>query len=82
MDDFLTTSEAAKLLGLSRIAVFKRIKAGTLPAKKIGRNYLIKCEDLQVPSSPLSEERKEAINVSIDKVIEDYGETLRLLKDA
>ncbi len=33
--------EAAKILGISRAAVTKRIKAGTLYAERIGRNYSI-----------------------------------------
>ena len=82
MNDFLSTSEAAKLLGVSRVAVFQQIKDGRLPAKKVGRMYLINLEDLQLPSTPLNESRKEALNQSVDKVIDDYGETLKLLKDA
>lgn len=82
MEDFLTTSEAAKLLGVSRIAVFQQIKEGKLPAKKMGKMYFIKLEDLQLPSTPLNEKGKESLNQSVDKVIDDYGETLRLLKDA
>ncbi|MFA4815420.1 MAG: helix-turn-helix domain-containing protein [Candidatus Gracilibacteria bacterium] len=82
MDDLLTTSEVASLLGISRIAVFKQIQSGILPARKIGRNYVIKREDLQLPSAILTEEKKETLNQFVDKVIDDYGETLRLLKDA
>ncbi len=82
MDDFLSTSEVAKLLGISRIAVFKQVQSGKLPARKIGRNYVIKREDLQLPYAVLTEEKKEVLNHSVDKVIDDYGETLRLLKDA
>lgn len=82
MNDFLSTSEAAKLLGVSRVAVFQQIKDGRLPAKKVGRMYLINLEDLQLPSTPLNESRKEALNQSVDKVIDDYGETLKLLRDA
>ena len=35
------TSEAARLLGISRQAVLKRIRTGTLPGRKVGRNYVI-----------------------------------------
>lgn len=42
----LSVPQAAALIGLSRIAVFKRIKAGSLKAKKIGRNYVIELDDL------------------------------------
>lgn len=38
---FVSTIQAAKVLGISRIAVFKRIKKGKLKATQIGRGYLI-----------------------------------------
>lgn len=78
----LTTSQVAKLLGISRIAVFKQIKSGAIPATKVGRNYLIKRADVYLPTDALNEKNKKAINASIDKVIDEYSETLKLLKDA
>lgn len=44
--DFFTTGELAKLLGISRVAVFKRIKNGSIKAKKIGRNFVILKKDI------------------------------------
>jgi excisionase family DNA binding protein len=38
---YVGTTEAASLLGITRQAVLKRIRAGTLPARKVGRNYVI-----------------------------------------
>lgn len=38
---FVSTTEAAKLLGVSSVTVFKRIQSGKIKAQKIGRNYLI-----------------------------------------
>ena len=43
---FYTTAELAKLLGISRITVFNRVKAGTIKAQKIGRNFIIFKKDL------------------------------------
>ncbi len=40
-DAYLGTTEAAALLGITRQAVLKRIRAGTLDARKIGRNYVV-----------------------------------------
>jgi excisionase family DNA binding protein len=45
-DELLTTSEAAKRLGVSLRAVQKMIEHGRLTAKKVGRDYLIRAEDL------------------------------------
>ena len=39
--NYISVAELAKHLGISRIAVFKRIKAGKIKAIKIGRSYAI-----------------------------------------
>ena len=38
---FLTSSQAAKMLGISRIAVYKKIKKGKIKAIRIGKNFAI-----------------------------------------
>ena len=35
---YLSTTEVAKLLEVSRVTVFNRIKSGEIKAEKIGRN--------------------------------------------
>ena len=45
-DELLTTSEAAMRLGVSIRAVQKMIEHGRLTANKVGRDYLIRAEDL------------------------------------
>ena len=45
-DNFYTTSALAKLLGISRVAVFKKIKSGRIKAQKIGRNFVIFKQDI------------------------------------
>lgn len=78
--DFLTTSEVAKLLGISRIAVFKKIKSGLLPAKKIGRIFAIPKKDLsEILGQTLSESKKKQIEAAVKKTVKEYGETLKLL---
>ena len=41
---FISVAELAKMLGVSRIAVFNKIKKGQIPAEKIGRSYAISME--------------------------------------
>lgn len=43
---FYTTAELAKLLGISRIAVFNKIKKGLIKAQKMGRNFVIFKKDI------------------------------------
>ena len=40
-NEYLSIPEAARILGLSRIAVFKQVKKGRLPAIRIGRNWAV-----------------------------------------
>ena len=75
-----STSEVAKMLGISRIAVFKKIKNGRIKAKKIGRIYVIEKKELaQILGQILSKSKKEEIDTSVKKMIREYGETLKLL---
>lgn len=46
--ELLTTPEAAKRLGVTVARVQKLIWDGRLPAQKIGRDYVIKEEDLKL----------------------------------
>lgn len=76
----LSTTEVAKILGISRIAVFKKIKSGEIKAKKIGRNFVVHERDLaEVLSSILTESKKKKIEEAVKKTIKEYGETLKLL---
>jgi excisionase family DNA binding protein len=47
MDDLITTAEAAERLKLTIRAVQKMIEAERLPARKVGRDYLIDPADLE-----------------------------------
>lgn len=77
---FLTTNEVAKILGISRVAVFKKIKAGEIKAKKIGRNFYIDKKYLpEVLGTILTESKKKIIEAAVEKTVREYGETLKLL---
>jgi len=46
--EFITTSQAAKKLGISQRRVQALITADRLPAQKIGRDWLIRESDLEL----------------------------------
>jgi len=46
--DFYTTSELAKLLGISRISVFKRVRQGSIKGYKAGRDLIIFKKDIDL----------------------------------
>jgi len=78
--DLLTIAELAKILGISRVSVFKRIKSGKLKAKKIGRSFYIARKDLpEVLGTVIGEKEKHAIGDAVSKAVKQYGETFRLL---
>jgi excisionase family DNA binding protein len=81
---YLSVKELADIMGISRIAVFKKIQKGQIPAKKVGRSYVISVKDIPEiiqKRNPklLTEEKKEEIKHAVEKVVKEYGETLRLL---
>lgn len=77
---FLSTAELAKLLGISRIAVFKKIKEGKINATKVGRNFVIDRNDLgEILGEVLKKSDKEEIDDAVRKTIKDYGKTLKML---
>jgi len=81
---YISVAELAKMLGISRVAVFKRIKKGQIPAQKIGRSYTISMIDVNdivqgINTRVLTEDRKESIKKAVEKTVKEYGETLRLL---
>jgi excisionase family DNA binding protein len=79
-EEYITIPQLAKLLGISRIAVYKKVKKGEIKAIKIGRIYAIPKEYISgILGKEVSEKTKKEIDSAIQKTIEDYGETLKLL---
>lgn len=81
--EFLSTTELAKNLGISRIAVYKKIKKGVIKATKVGRNFIIDKKDLgEILGKELTEKQKKEIEKAVLKTVAEYGETLKLLGTA
>jgi len=49
--EYFSIPEAAAMLGISRIAVFKKVKKGQLPALRVGRNWAVPAYVLAKPAS-------------------------------
>lgn len=77
---YISTAELAKLLHVSRIAVFKKIQSGKIKAFKIGRNYVIPMEEvMSAIGTFISPKKKGEIDEVVKRAVKEYGETLRLL---
>ncbi len=77
---YLSSTELARLLGVSRVAVFKKIKSGKIKGFKVGRNYVIPAEEFMTAVGTfISQEKKDEISQIVKKAVKEYGETLKLL---
>lgn len=46
--DFYTITELAKVLKISRVSVFKRVRQGSINGQKMGYNFIIFKKDLNL----------------------------------
>lgn len=77
---FIGTGELAKLLGVSRVTVFNRIKSGEIKAQKAGRNFVVQRAILpEILRTTVGAREKSEIKKAVKRVVREYGETLRLL---
>jgi len=78
--EYITISQLARILGISRIAVYKKVKNGQIKAIRVGRIYLIpRSVTLNILGKELTEKDKKEIDRAITKTIKEYGEVLKLL---
>ena len=77
---YLSIPEFAKLIGVSRIAVYKQVKAGKIKAIRIGRNYVIDEKAVNaVLKTKVSDERQAKIKKAVKRTVSEYGDVLRKL---
>ncbi|MCK4645099.1 MAG: helix-turn-helix domain-containing protein [Candidatus Aminicenantes bacterium] len=77
---YITIPELAEILGLSRVAVFKKVKKGEIKAIKIGRNYAIPKKFIaNIMGKTLNNEEKREIEKAVKRTVREYGEVLKLL---
>lgn len=75
-----STAEIAKILGISRVAVFKKIKSGEIKATRVGRNYVISDKVLtQVLGKKFTANQKREIEAAVRKTVKEYGDVLQRL---
>lgn len=78
--NYYSAPEIAKLLGVSRVAIFKKIRNGKIRAEKIGRNYIIPREEYEaILGLFVPEHRKRDIENIVERVFKKYGPALRKL---
>ena len=79
-EKYITIPELAKLLGVSRIAIYNRVKKGQIPARKIGRTYVITDKTVaDILGKKVTPEWKKRIDAAVARTVREYGEVLKML---
>jgi excisionase family DNA binding protein len=77
---YLTIPELAKLLGVSRIAIYNRVKKGQIAATKIGRTYIITDSTIaNILGKQVTKSGKKRIDTAVRKTVREYGQVLKQL---
>jgi excisionase family DNA binding protein len=79
-EKYITIPELAKLLGVSRIAIYNRAKKGQIPAIKIGRTYVITDQTIaNILGKEVTRTGKKRIDAAVRKTVREYGQVLKQL---
>lgn len=77
--EFLSVAEAAKLLGISRMHVVRRIRKGEIEVIRVGRAYAIDRNQLGGIFRRISEKERGEVKRAVEKVLSKYGDVIRKL---
>jgi excisionase family DNA binding protein len=79
-NEYMTIPQLAKILGVSRIAIYKKVKNGQIKAVKIGKTYAIPQKQIAaILGKILHQEDKKEIDRAVKKTVREYGRVLKLL---
>ena len=77
---YITIPQLAGILGISRIAVYRKVRCGQIEAERIGRNFAIPRRSVaRILRQTLTADNKRQIDAAVKKTVKEYGQTLRLL---
>lgn len=77
---YLTIPQLAKLMGLSRIEVYRKVRKGEIKAEKIGHMYVITDKEVAhiLGKKPTARDKSQ-IEKAVKKTVKEYGEVLKKL---
>lgn len=77
---YMTIPQLARMLGMSRITVYKKVKSGEIAATRVGHVYMISDKEIsRVTSTRLTGAAKRQIDRAVKKTVKEYGEVLERL---
>ena len=79
-ENYITIPQLAKLLGVSRVTIYNRVKKGQIPAERIGRDYFITDQTVQeILGRKLTDRGKKRIDEAVHRTVSEYADALKLL---
>ena len=76
-EEYVTIPKLAKILGVSRITIYNKVKNGEIEAIRIGRIYAIPKKYIsEILGKTLSTKTKKLINDAVSRTVQEYGEVL------
>jgi len=79
--EFYTTTEIAKIIGLSRSQVFRKIQNGEIPSEKMGRYNLVPRFFVDAFLGRVAQQDERQIAQAVSKTMGEYGDVIKMLKD-
>jgi excisionase family DNA binding protein len=77
---YITIPQLARLLGVSRIAVYTRVRKGQIPATRIGRIYVITDRTIKdILGKQVTANGRKRIDAAVLRTVREYGEVLKRL---
>jgi excisionase family DNA binding protein len=78
--DYVSIQDMARVLGISRIAVYRKVKKGQIKAIRIGRSFAIPKKYVDhIMGKTLDEKDRNEIDKAVSRTVKEYGEVLKLL---
>jgi len=77
--NLLSVAETAKLMGISRMHVIRKIQRGEIKAVRVGRAWAIDPDQLGGIFRRISSRERAQVEKAVDKVLREYGEVIRKL---
>lgn len=79
-NEYISIQELATILGISRIAVYNKVKKGQIKATRIGRSFAIPKQYVDsILGKTLGAKDRQEIDAAVKKTVKEYGEVLKLL---
>ena len=77
---YITIPQLAKMMGVNRVTIYRKVKTGQIKATKIGHSYIIEDDEIKKAlGQKLTQRDKKLIDKAVKKVVREYGQVLKLL---